>query len=344
MAQLPKAQYNQFLQIYRQMGIPEDMIKTILSPGMSTQQATNQFRNVYAQNQQGVPAYNMNPQGQRGPVQPQGVNQSTDFNPQNTAAGLATSRANNIATAQSQLGTPVAQLPAGPTPAQAVNQANAQARMQSGTSIAPVAAVGASLGQCIQPVSGMGQTTGVGNGYQYQAPGSVPITDPGYGKPVNANPSKTTVPNIPSVANGGGVAAVDAMTPMLNTNGTVTQPTFDAFSQQMQANHGYTPRMDEYNGAIADGTMSTQMAASPSLANGNVSGAGGAGSSTDWGMKGMGGTMLGVGQLGLGLMSYLDGKKTQKKQRALMDQQLASNKYALNHKKKSDAAWASTNF
>ena len=35
---------------------------------------------------------------------------------------------------------------------------------------------------------------------------------------------------------------------------------------------------------------------------------------------------LGLGQLGLGVMGYLDQKKTAKKQRALLDQQLASNK------------------
>ncbi len=47
----------------------------------------------------------------------------------------------------------------------------------------------------------------------------------------------------------------------------------------------------------------------------------------DWGMNGLGGTLLGAGQLGLGLMSYLDQSKTASKQRAIMDQQIASNKY-----------------
>ena len=37
------------------------------------------------------------------------------------------------------------------------------------------------------------------------------------------------------------------------------------------------------------------------------------------------GGALGLGQLGLGALSYLDSKKTAKKQRALMDQQLAEN-------------------
>ena len=51
--------------------------------------------------------------------------------------------------------------------------------------------------------------------------------------------------------------------------------------------------------------------------------------STDWGMKGLGGTLLGAGQLGLGVMSYLDQSKTADKQRALMDQQMVQNKYVL---------------
>lgn len=49
----------------------------------------------------------------------------------------------------------------------------------------------------------------------------------------------------------------------------------------------------------------------------------------DWGMKGLGGTLLGAGQLGLGLMSYLDQSKTAKKQRAVLDQQIASNDYSM---------------
>lgn len=45
------------------------------------------------------------------------------------------------------------------------------------------------------------------------------------------------------------------------------------------------------------------------------------------GMSGMEATKigLGVGQLGLGLASYLDNKKTAKKQRSLLDQQIANN-------------------
>ena len=39
---------------------------------------------------------------------------------------------------------------------------------------------------------------------------------------------------------------------------------------------------------------------------------------------------LGIGQLGLGVMSFLDQKKTAKKQRGLMDQQMKQNKFLLN--------------
>jgi len=54
---------------------------------------------------------------------------------------------------------------------------------------------------------------------------------------------------------------------------------------------------------------------------------GNTGNKLDWSMKGMGGTLLSAGQLGLGLLGYLDQRKTASKQRALMDQQLAANSY-----------------
>lgn len=41
------------------------------------------------------------------------------------------------------------------------------------------------------------------------------------------------------------------------------------------------------------------------------------------------GIALGAGQLGLGVMGYLDNKKTASKQRALLGQQIESNRYAL---------------
>lgn len=50
---------------------------------------------------------------------------------------------------------------------------------------------------------------------------------------------------------------------------------------------------------------------------------------TGWGMEGYGGVALGAGQLGLGVMSYLENQKTAGKQRELLDQQIAQNKYVL---------------
>jgi hypothetical protein len=41
----------------------------------------------------------------------------------------------------------------------------------------------------------------------------------------------------------------------------------------------------------------------------------------DWSLDGLGGSLLGAGQLGLGVMSYLENKKTASKQRKLMEQQ-----------------------
>ncbi len=53
-------------------------------------------------------------------------------------------------------------------------------------------------------------------------------------------------------------------------------------------------------------------------------------SSTNWGMDGWGGFGLEVGQLGLGIASYLDNKKTAGKQRNLMDQEAKQNDYNYN--------------
>ena len=61
---------------------------------------------------------------------------------------------------------------------------------------------------------------------------------------------------------------------------------------------------------------------------------------TDWGMTGMGGVALGAGQLGLGVMSYLENSKTADKQRALMDQQISNNQFALGSAKDFKAALA----
>lgn len=46
---------------------------------------------------------------------------------------------------------------------------------------------------------------------------------------------------------------------------------------------------------------------------------------TDWSMDGLGGTLMGVGQMGLGVMSFLDSQKTNKLNRELTQQQIASN-------------------
>ena len=54
------------------------------------------------------------------------------------------------------------------------------------------------------------------------------------------------------------------------------------------------------------------------------------GSADSWGMKGLGGTALGLGNLGLGVMSYLDNKKTAEAQRGLMAQQALQNQFVLN--------------
>jgi hypothetical protein len=65
-------------------------------------------------------------------------------------------------------------------------------------------------------------------------------------------------------------------------------------------------------------------------------------SKTDWGMEGLGGTLLGAGQLGLGIASYLENSKTAGKQRALMDQQITNNKFALSTAKERQSDIAAT--
>lgn len=51
---------------------------------------------------------------------------------------------------------------------------------------------------------------------------------------------------------------------------------------------------------------------------------------TNWGLNGYGGLALGIGQLGLGLASYLDSSKTAAAQRNLMAQQAKQNTYNYN--------------
>jgi hypothetical protein len=55
------------------------------------------------------------------------------------------------------------------------------------------------------------------------------------------------------------------------------------------------------------------------------------------GEGGYGQLALGAGQLGLGVLNYLDNEKTAKKNRELVDQQIATNRYVLDKTTKSDA-------
>jgi len=58
---------------------------------------------------------------------------------------------------------------------------------------------------------------------------------------------------------------------------------------------------------------------------------------TDWGMEGYGGLALGAGNLGLGIASYLDNKKTADIQRNLLNQKYASNAESLADRRVSKA-------
>ena len=85
--------------------------------------------------------------------------------------------------------------------------------------------------------------------------------------------------------------------------------------------------------ALSALNMDTTLQITPDQLQGMSSGInGGAGaSSTDWGMNGMGGVALGAGQLGLGLLGYLDNKKTSGLQRNLLQQQYDTNASELAH-------------
>jgi len=54
----------------------------------------------------------------------------------------------------------------------------------------------------------------------------------------------------------------------------------------------------------------------------------------NWGKDGLGGTLLGAGQLGLGVASYFEGKKTAKLQRENLKGQIAYNADALDRSKR----------
>jgi hypothetical protein len=57
----------------------------------------------------------------------------------------------------------------------------------------------------------------------------------------------------------------------------------------------------------------------------------------DWGMKGIGGVGLGLGQLALGFMQWQDQEKTAKAQRKLLKQQASNNAYEMKRKQDGDA-------
>lgn len=94
-------------------------------------------------------------------------------------------------------------------------------------------------------------------------------------------------------------------------------------------NSGTTGYKD-INGNIWDSEADMQKANLDSVdstklgASGNNGNSWSSGDIANYGMVG-----LGVGQLGLGIASYLENSKTANKQRALLDQQIANNKYAL---------------
>jgi hypothetical protein len=58
---------------------------------------------------------------------------------------------------------------------------------------------------------------------------------------------------------------------------------------------------------------------------------------TNWGMDGWGGVGLGLGQLGLGIMNYLEMEKTAKLDRQLKNQQIANNDYTMQKRKDNSA-------
>ena len=79
--------------------------------------------------------------------------------------------------------------------------------------------------------------------------------------------------------------------------------------------------IDLNNRSLLDGAISQ-------YDNTSVSGLGGASKGLDWGIEGVGGTVVGLGQLGLGVMSYLDQKKTNDLSRKSMEQEYMFNNAA----------------
>lgn len=137
---------------------------------------------------------------------------------------------------------------------------------------------------------------------------------------------------------------------MSNNTIVPAAPTFTDFYKSQGISdamyQGYLPEeqagiQNSFAGLQADPTaLSTQMQGDFAAQGLDYDPAAGGLQSTDYGMGGLGGAALGLGQLGLGVASYLENKKTSDKQRKLMDQQLASNTYNMAKDKKDSASLA----
>ena len=118
---------------------------------------------------------------------------------------------------------------------------------------------------------------------------------------------------------------------------------FGANKGTLDQNYGIVGGTDSAIGIDAStGTFGSNLAAGDYAFDGSQDAGASFLKNADWGMKGLGGTALGAGQLGLGVLSYLDQSKTADKQRQLMDQQMAQNTFVLNNAKGRQADIAAT--
>ena len=358
MAQMNIGEINQLTQMYLQMGIPRDMIQSLVQPGMSAQNASALFDSVSQQAKAGVPPYNMQIQGKN-------ISNSTNQTNGATAYGAGAnqrSQPNRIIQQEAQspavhaMNQPIG---SGVNPSNmaygSVTGTNGLAQAQQAPGMTSIYA-----GQSGVPNMSPGQANyglpagslagqeilATNSGQQVQqavqsqpSVKSVPIASNPYGQKTQGQYNKNAANDAIYGGHGAGLTTDDSF--LYNGGNSLAQP-----SGLM--NNSANNVLDTVNGAGTAGQWNFD-ASGKSLAGNGAYGADGkvvnpTGGGTDWGMKGMGGTMLGVGQLALGALSYFDQKKTQKKQRALMDQQIASNEYSLGQKKKSDAAWATTQF
>ena len=120
---------------------------------------------------------------------------------------------------------------------------------------------------------------------------------------------------------------------------TANNPTFEAdYGKYLTSNDGLVPP------TLNAADMSTEFAASTGLNAPVNTGAADyqahmdaldnktqTGNETGWGMDGYGGVALGVGQLGLGIASFIDNQKTAEAQRDLLKQQISTNASELKH-------------